>query len=260
MKRRSLSRILPFTRISAGRAVRWSSVLLFAALAPRAAAQVTDFRLEQIDNSSGGPALEEFVTNNLVIDFNGQYTGSQILLELDRGSIYQDLLGSNSPPSSGLVAMFPSVAFDTYLAMGSATSDGPFGAANLVGGAVNLGGESTISLETGRINAAWGPQGGADITDQTGFLTARITLSDDAEGSWRLLASAGGVISIIGPPELIGGDTTPDAIHFAESGVVRGGAFHFAPEIPEPGTMALALTVLLTASLRRQLRVLTAGR
>jgi hypothetical protein len=159
------------------------AVLSFAAMTLRGEAQVTDFRLEQIDNSSGGPALEGFVTNNLVIDFNGLYTGSQILLELERGSIYQDPFGSDNPPNADTISMSPSVAFDTFLTLGAATAPGPYGPANVLGGAVNLRGERTISLETDRINAAWGPPGGAGIRDQTGFLTARSTLSDNAVGN-----------------------------------------------------------------------------
>jgi hypothetical protein len=216
-------------------------MVLVAVLAATTHAQVTDFRLEQIDNSNGGPALDGFVTNNLVIDFNGTYTGSQILLELERGSIYQDPLGSNNPPSSMAVSTVPSLAFDTYLALGSAISEGSFGPANLVGGAVDLGGEPSSRLETSRLNAAWGPQPGANIQNQSDFLTARITLSENAHGSWRLLGSANGVISIVGPPNLV--DRHTAAIHFAESGVVRSGVFLFA--VPEPSTLALALLLLL---------------
>lgn len=55
------------------RAVCPLAVLVFALVHVDATAQVTDFRLERVDNSAGGPALDGYVTNDLVIDSPNRY-------------------------------------------------------------------------------------------------------------------------------------------------------------------------------------------
>lgn len=73
-------------------------------------ARITDIRLVPVDNSRGETALEGFLTHDIMIDFQGLLSGSQLVVELTSGSIYQHPDGqprllihsfsSTRPPSS----------------------------------------------------------------------------------------------------------------------------------------------------------------
>ena len=188
-----------------------------------------------IDVVSFAPAQPtNHVVNDIEIDFTGQYTGSQLLLTLTSGAIYQDpSFDSATAPLPGLVSAFPVVAFDSFFAQGSLTDSGPFGNPNVGGGAVNLGGNSTASISASTINQAWNPAGGQVIVNQANFVTARITLSNDATGTFSYLASDGQV-SIVG-------------------GAISNGVM---TAVPEPGAaqfMSTALLVGIVVQARRSL-------
>jgi hypothetical protein len=198
-----------------------------------ARAQINEIRVDQIDNSPGGAALDGFVTNDVSISFDGRYTGSQLLVQLDEGTIYQDPRGANTTPNFATA----SVRYDTFVAQGLPTI-GDINAANPDGGlrgAVNLGGEPDGSFDILLIDIAWFPQPPQFLEDLSDLLTARVTLSEDAVGSWAYLASAQGEITIEN--------------RIIQGGVVQNGAMLLAAaSVPEPGTFglaALALGVLL---------------
>ena len=99
-----------------------------------ASAQITELS----GNSFANGVVANTVTNDLSIDYTGQYTGSQLLIELTAGSIYQDSFGSQTPPNSFFLQVSPSVEYDSFVAEGSAISDSSSGVPALGGGAVNL--------------------------------------------------------------------------------------------------------------------------
>ncbi len=93
-----------------------------------------------------------------------------------------------------------------------------------VGKAVNLGlGQDGPTFGSDFIMAAWAPGTGIAITDEANFLTARITLTENAIGTWRYFGS----VSAGDPGRVFGG------------GVVINGVMI----IPEPSTADLAFGV-----------------
>jgi hypothetical protein len=146
----------------------------------------------QVANSlSGGQ-----ITNDLNINFDGQLSGVQLLIELTSGSIHQDAAGAAVPPNAAVVGALPNLAWDTFVALDSAVSGGPHGEPSLGGGAVNLGGAAAPSFTSALINQGYFPGPGVtSATDGRDFLAARVTLSPDAAGTATYLASANGVIS-----------------------------------------------------------------
>ena len=180
----------------------------------------SDFSMAPVDNSGGGDAVEGFVTQDLSVDFDGRWTGCQLLVELDTGSIYQDAAGGVTPPTDFIVGLVPSAAFDTFVAAGGATS-GTSETFSLGGGAVDLGASPTAQFDAAGINQAWNPPGGAAILDRTDFVTARVTLSADATGTWKFLVSSGGEMQTyegsISDGEMIPEPTGTAGILFRES-------------------------------------------
>jgi hypothetical protein len=208
---------------------RFVAILTVLALAPLASAAVTDMQINEVDNSVGGAALSGYYTQDVVIDFDGEWTGSQLLIQLSTGDVYQDGVGTAQPPQEAFFATFASLEFDTFVAAGG-TTNGTSETFSLGGGAVDLGGDPTAQFDSAGINQAWNPPGGAGIADRTGFALARVSLSDDASGTWTLLASAGGEISTY-------------------EGPVEGGAM-----VPEPATMSLLALGGLGVLIRRRRR------
>jgi hypothetical protein len=212
----------------------------------RAHAQATNLRIEPVDNSAGGAALDGYVTTDLFIDFTGSYNGSQMLIELEQGTIYQDPLGGNIPPAIGVADLFPSSGFDTFVALGTPTLPGPFGQPNPFGGAINLFGEATLQFDEARINAAWTTQGGAIFSNQADFLSARVTLSEDARGTWSYFASSNGQWTAIATDGGVRTGMTP--VVYEGHGVIEAG--HLRIVIPEPSTVWLAIAAGLCCAAR----------
>jgi len=171
-----------------------------------AQAQVTDLKFVLVDNTPGGSTVADvFHTNDLLVSFAGQYTGSQLIVELASGSIYQNSFGNIGPPSPALMPVFPSLAFDSFVAQGNATNGGSFGHPAPGGGAIDMGGDPNARFDTGGINQAWHPAGAQNIIDQVDFFLARVTLSNDATGTANVLVSAAGVLRIERDLPIIGG-------------------------------------------------------
>ncbi len=195
-----------------------------------AAAQVTGFSGRVVPQDE----VPAFVTCDVLVSFTGQLTGVQLLVELTSGSIFQQPVlegGGDRAPSPGFFGVFPAAEFDTFITLGGADRISSDTIPGFAGGAVNLGGQSTRTFDESLIDVAFFPPGGAQILDQTEYMVARLTLSDDAFGEISVLASANGVVS---DPVVIG----------LEAGL------GFC--IPEPTTAALIGTVGL-ALLRRPL-------
>jgi len=188
------------------------------------------------------------IVNDIKISFTDQVTTQELLITLTAGSIYQDTFGTDTPPSAALIGVFPSVAFDSFVALGSLVAS-PI-TPSIAGGAVDIGGSSTKVFDASSANIAWFSPGGTIITDKTSWPIARITLSDDAEGHWRLLSTtstgygyiSGTVPSLAGPSVDFGGGL---------DGAIHGGVM----SIPEPSALTyvgVACAVTMLARRRAQ--------
>lgn len=187
------------------------------ALAGAASAQMSGYSVEEVDNT-----LDGFRTFDLSIDFTGEYSGSQILSVLSTGTFYQDAVGSDSPPNAAFFGTFPDLEFDTFFAQGGSTSGTTVGTLGVGGGGgpVNIDGTLTdLLVDSTTLQAQFNPSGSDFIADRSDFLVARITVSDDANGTFQFLASAN--------------DDIPAPNAFGELAIVDGEL------LPEPATAAL---------------------
>ncbi len=130
-----------------------------------------------VDNTS---ALTGYLTHDFqATAFDSDWTGAALLLNLSAGSIYQDAFGSNLPPSPSWFELFPTLEFDTYVGVPGSS---------IAGGAGDVGGDgltfSTTELDVSFYNI--------NSSDTGTFSIGRVTLSDDAVGTWSLLAVADG--------------------------------------------------------------------
>ena len=153
----------------------------------QAKAQMTNVSVIRVDNSS---VLTGYVTNDIRIDFDGQYTGSQLLPKLANGTSYD--ADSRFLPTP-IDSIPPRTPFYATAVLGELGIGGSFGAFP-AGGAAGLGGDPVFVFDEKAINQTW--ISAADgLHDQTDYLLARVALSEDAEGSVKYLASANGEIS-----------------------------------------------------------------
>ena len=136
----------------------------------------------QIDNIDWLPA---YVTQDLRIETNTDWLGAQLVVALDEpGKIYQHPLSDTNPVSPVVTWPYPpELEFDTWV-----TNRYPGDPVSLnLAGAVDLGGESMWTFDRDAISIAWYGTG----TNDTGkFPLARVTLADDATGTWSFLATA----------------------------------------------------------------------
>ena len=153
----------------------------------------------------GGGAIPGHLTYDLYLDIDGTWCCSAMLFELSQGSFYQDPLGDVKIHAPFLPAISPTVAFDTYVAEGGYQDVG------VIGGAGDVGGPPQLIFDETTLNVSWGVLGGQRSSGF--FKIARITLTTNAVGTWRLAT--------------IGADTP----YTEFSGTV-------ADIVPEPGTFA----------------------
>ena len=182
-----------------------------------ASAQVTDVRIVTETGPAVNPDpdfsptltyygvdyLNGLIANDILISFSGQYSGSQLILQLESGSLFRhDEGNTTSGPGDATPAgvpvdpsaIYPSLSFDTF-----------FGSGVPGGGAVDIdnsfGDSNSIPNDTVNgpftLTSAWNPPGGAGPSDLVDLTTARVVLSDDATGTWSFLSSANNVISPI---------------------------------------------------------------
>ncbi|MEM1444415.1 MAG: hypothetical protein AAGF84_00010 [Planctomycetota bacterium] len=164
-------------------------IVAATALASSVSAQVTGFTFTPTFSDDGTK-----VSNVIAVDFVGQYTGSQILLELTEGQILQELaFGSpvDVAPGSGLAAAAGGLQFDTYFAQGDLFNDGrnAQGSPNLGGGAVNIRSTDAAPIRNDPkiISQAFNPC--LAILNRTDFIIAQIALSSDARGRFQFFSS-----------------------------------------------------------------------
>ena len=186
--------------------------------------QVTALNI--VSQPAPADVLPGYVVNDLLIDFSGQYTGSQMVVALTSGSIYQNTspLGSRTPPPAAAIPIEPALQWDTFVANGGPTAEttiGQFliGRGEICAHCFPIEDENTFTDES--IDQTWSPAGGNVILDQTGFMVARVTLSDDANGLLQYLGSADQIIGV-GQPGRI------------EMLPIRNGFI-----VPEPSTVGL---------------------
>ncbi|MEM7576726.1 MAG: hypothetical protein AAF328_04545 [Planctomycetota bacterium] len=156
------------------------------AVAASSSATVTDFRVTH--TSADSHAGEPLILNDLQLSFDGSYHGSQLLVELDAGSIYHHPYQSTAfaaPASPAIADLIPSITADTYHANG-ADFQTDFGQPFPIGGPVNIDPFQPGILDTPtQLALTWGGPGAALIHDQTDFRVFRLALTPDADGSFR---------------------------------------------------------------------------
>ncbi len=122
-----------------------------------------------------GGALPGYKTFDLIADSASDWTGAAMLMTVSQGSIYQDPVGGDTAPNPGFFDAFPTLEFDTYL---SANDN----AVMVIGGAGDVFGDG-LRFDTQELDVSWIDT----ATDDVGQVhLARITLSDDAAGTWSL--------------------------------------------------------------------------
>ncbi len=163
-------------------------------LATATHAAVTDFRIEY--GTALGSDGAAYTTNDLFIDFTGQYTGSQVLVTLDAGTIHQEnYFGGalNHAPHAGMLDAVPHLSADTYFTHGGAAGQQAHGNPNHFGGPVNIDVNQLAAVQTAaQLAQAWAPAPGTFILDRSDFHVLRLSLSEDAQGSIQYFASADG--------------------------------------------------------------------
>lgn len=148
--------------------------------------------LVEVDNSAN-PILDGFRTYDLFITTDTHWTTSAMYLDLQQGSVYQDPWGSErfSAPNQATLDLLEQneipngLEFDTYIAPPDV---GQGNAATDVGGPWQ-----TYPADTEGISWSWGtPQTHFDwagLSSSGTQLAMRISLSDDAVGSWSFGAT-----------------------------------------------------------------------
>jgi hypothetical protein len=199
--------------------VAFASILLFAG---KGSAQVHRVFIHQVDNGGQGD-LAGTVTNDIFIAFAGELRGQYLLLDLSQGAIFQHPLGTDTPPSPLLFPAHSSLAYDSFVAMGGADSD----SSNAL--VIVRDFDDPVPFGSDYVMVKWAPATGVVITDETSFLTARLSLSDNAQGTWQYFGS------------ISGGDQGT----MFSGGMIRGGVM----TIPEPSTAFLAVVVISAIAL-----------
>lgn len=200
--------------------------VILAVLASAAYAEIT-YSLAVTDNSSVlGPG---YVTNDILISTDTDWLQSQLLIELTSGNIYQTPSIGQWFPQTAYWSMFPELEFDSFL-----TATG-FDNPNLAGCAGNLDGDDQ-QFDTEEIDIAWFNVEKDDIGQN--MLIARITLSTDAQGTWKFISWAHDPTFSKNYPEVYG------------EGMVNYGY------LPEPATIVM-LGVGAAVLLRRRRKVQT---
>ena len=163
-----------------------------------------------VDNSS---QLTGWVTQDLVVTTDTDWVGSALVVTLDEdGDIYQDDLGRFDPQSPNPVffGAVPSLEFDTYV------SNGVLGEAVIYLSDMPPYPDNYVFDR----NAIWIQWSTGDLDDIGELAVARVTLADDATGTWSFTV----IVGLPGDPDVtITGGSVADGVMI----------------IPEPTTLSL---------------------
>ena len=179
-------------------------------LTPRAGIRLS---IAPVDNSS---ALSGWVTQDLVILTHTDWLGAQLMVTPDEpGHIYQDPDEGTQyaqSPNPAFFDTFPSLEFDTYV------SSGQLGhRVHMVSAADLVAGGPWAGFDEDALGPAWFT---IDTDDLGELALARITLAEDATGTWSFLATA---VPAEGPMVLAEGSIVDGAMVFA--GDLNGDGF-----------------------------------
>ena len=144
---------------------------LTTAVIARPAFAEIEFDIVSVDNTA---VLSGYETSDLQVTTDIDWTAGALLLELTSGSIYQNAYGGNFPITNpGLLALVPELEFDTSVS----TPDGA-----IAGEAGDVGGD-VFAFSTSELDVSFYNNNDSDTGT---FSVGRITLTDDAEGTWSL--------------------------------------------------------------------------
>ena len=166
-----------------------------------------------VDNAA---ELTGYVTQDLVLSTPTDWLSAQLRVTLSEpGGVYQDAVGNTNPqsPNPAWLPLRPVLAFDTYV------GNGVLGESVSTTGAVDLGGPLTAVFDEDGISIAWWTSDHDDI----GLLDlARLTLANDATGTWSFLATAQ---PAEGPMVMLEGYVVNGELVFELTGDVNGDGF-----------------------------------
>ncbi|MCO6043476.1 PEP-CTERM sorting domain-containing protein [Aeoliella sp. ICT_H6.2] len=151
-------------------------------------AAVLDVKFAQTPAEAAGAG---YIANDVLVSFDSNLRGQQMVIELTSGDIYQNAaFGANIAPNPALFGVDAGVEFDTFVTIGGLTSTSAMPVLT-VGAAANLApGSSAKISDTDGFNYAWAPGVGTDIPSGTDVPTARVTLSPDANGTLQYFSNA----------------------------------------------------------------------
>ncbi len=144
------------------------------------------------------------VSNTFDVDTLGANLLSVELLVdlLSSDDIYQttDGGGNNTPPNSSQFGTYPHLQYDSYMTAGAdvfGSDPTEIGTASDIGGAQTIPPATPPSLvfDTSSIDAAWVPPGASKPSGA--MMLARVTLTDDAQGTFKFRIALEGVEPII---------------------------------------------------------------
>lgn len=137
------------------------------------------FDLIPVDNSA---AMTGYMTYDLQVTTDADWTAAAMLLDLSVGSIYQEPEGwphagvTFGPPDPVWFPYFPTAEFDTYLVGDVLTT-------SIAGGAGDVGGDA-YRFDTQELDVSWYNR----LETNIGTITiGRLTLTDDAQAQLGLL-------------------------------------------------------------------------
>lgn len=194
------------------------TLALSVAAATSASAQLTGASF-----SSAAGVTSGVVTNDLLISFDGQLTGTQIFATVTGGTVYNDAtFGADLPPAAAFLGLVPALADDTFVTTGGLTAE-TSQTTLVVGSAANLGGSGLFNLgspsdNASELDATWAPGTGVVVADQVDYLVGRFSFQNTANGTGSIFVATSAGPATIVPIEVTNG---------------------VAAVVPEPGSLAL---------------------
>ncbi|TWT43435.1 hypothetical protein [Botrimarina hoheduenensis] len=174
--------------------MRFALAALVLASAASASAGVSGVNVEYV--TPGPASLANFTSNDILIDFDtSALRGQQIFLTLTSGTIYNTPgTGSNTPPNDAFLVIVPELAFDTFVGIGGRSTGSVASDTLVVGGAVNIPGApgALTMTDAQTLSVAFAPAPGNNIAPADNFFVSRITLSNDANGTFTYFGTTDG--------------------------------------------------------------------